>query len=1203
MSSPERSVSPSRSPTRRNRCSTYNRDSLLANLSPNATLTALSDSDGLAHDHVTAPSPALVAGIAQATSAERAFGVRAALAWKNVKGWQAELLSWDWPLEAAHPGSSSCELGFRTPLGSMHDGVEYWGSLPSSLAIDYEVRIGEIRAEMEDLGVDILKQQILTSHSSSRPGTALSGDGIQRKDNLPSNRPLDDFTAIITATVLRTLPHLSQVEFLLDTWTVRIAVLRVVPIFLTALRDASRALSSGWKAIEPKAGTSPKQAGDAVAPDARTSDLDRLGLATVRSVLEDKISLCARHLDSMLDALEGRQDTLPNDWLEAMDAVEADYTDWVVKAESVVRHNELLQAGRTNRTNQRWSRPESHRDDDDEAVARLPDATSSGAAPPPTGKDDDFAGTTMDAPTAEAIAQLHAMPPFTSAVVTADLEDALQPDINAARPPQPNMHHSESAQLRDDAPLSRDDVAADTSAPRDIYAGIPIPTPSIAEPVQGALATPEIGSVPVEQMPSVKRHNDLRLRAAGGESDETQRTILDYPAIDSSNPTSDKSPLSDSSPEVASAAAAVVYKPVMVTSRPSSSVGIPMPPDGESRRLGSSRSMAVSDGHPQSQLWAINDAHRGQTSAERPTREPDPDRAPQGSFEDSDEDEDDGDGKPVKNRASIASVEIMQRSTVKSINVRRSNSRSSAGSSSTATFQEHPDPRPPIRSVATDLLSKHAVVSPPSTAIATAASTSTGNSLQTPLQMGGSDVPSAREDGRRESPAMSSLPPLSPLRRNRVTQDDIPSPMTPLEADDAKSFHSALHVSKRREAHLNPQPSSKEMQLEQQISSILARIPANIRLTSAEDLEPATPPRPSTPSVPQRRSAPPPAHVPASSATPSAPSSSSSPSSGNSPAYTLAPAKSAISPRAKDRSSNSEVQLYHLRRAGGNAPIKLFVRLVGERGERVMVRVGGGWADLGEYLRDYAVHHGHRSVSEGRSLEIRDIPVGGSGTNTNSASNSATSTPLGARASNGSARNTPGSAGSRPPSALASRHASESGLLVPKLRSSSFTTAATTTSTAPRTPTDSRGSPRLEPRSALGSASPTPRSPSGNPWADETASPASATPPQSQPLPPPPPLVGLGGLKGRGRSEAQPLSAEKQKWVDGLMGQVREQKGGSDRDATGAGSGSISSNAAGVGSGGAGAGAGAGHSNGKVGFGELGSAGGIRRIFRKGSMM
>lgn len=69
-----------------------------------------------------------------------------------------------------------------------------------------------------------------------------------------------------------------------------------------------------------------------------------------------------------------------------------------------------------------------------------------------------------------------------------------------------------------------------------------------------------------------------------------------------------------------------------------------------------------------------------------------------------------------------------------------------------------------------------------------------------------------------------------------------------------------------------------------------------------------------------------------------------------------------------------DIKLYHLHRNDGQAPIKLYIRLVGERGERVMVRVGGGWADLAEYLKEYATHHGskRRVVSEGR-IEIQDF--------------------------------------------------------------------------------------------------------------------------------------------------------------------------------------------------------------------------------------
>ncbi len=81
--------------------------------------------------------------------------------------------------------------------------------------------------------------------------------------------------------------------------------------------------------------------------------------------------------------------------------------------------------------------------------------------------------------------------------------------------------------------------------------------------------------------------------------------------------------------------------------------------------------------------------------------------------------------------------------------------------------------------------------------------------------------------------------------------------------------------------------------------------------------------------------------------------------------------------------------MYHLSRSDGQAPIRLLIRCVGENGERVMVRVGGGWADLGEYLKEYASHHGRRSATPG-DVEIKDLPrvstTRGSGTGSSPAS-------------------------------------------------------------------------------------------------------------------------------------------------------------------------------------------------------------------------
>jgi hypothetical protein len=51
-----------------------------------------------------------------------------------------------------------------------------------------------------------------------------------------------------------------------------------------------------------------------------------------------------------------------------------------------------------------------------------------------------------------------------------------------------------------------------------------------------------------------------------------------------------------------------------------------------------------------------------------------------------------------------------------------------------------------------------------------------------------------------------------------------------------------------------------------------------------------------------------------------------------------------------------------------------------------MVRVGGGWADLGEYLREYALHHGRRTASNG-CVEVQGLPTQSSPTCSSPVSN------------------------------------------------------------------------------------------------------------------------------------------------------------------------------------------------------------------------
>ena len=180
--------------------------------------------------------------------------------------------------------------------------------------------------------------------------------------------------------------------------------------------------------------------------------------------------------------------------------------------------------------------------------------------------------------------------------------------------------------------------------------------------------------------------------------------------------------------------------------------------------------------------------------------------------------------------------------------------------------------------------------------------------------------------------------------------------------DDTLSMSEVTSPMSRRE-------SSSDQQLRQQISEIIESIPAKIKL-SAEP--PSVNLNPPDLHLPRLRTKPSKEPFKRSASSLSAMSSRTV-----TPSFTLSPAKNA---RPRHQRGQQEIKVYHLSRSTGEAPIKLFIRCVGEGGERVMVRVGGGWADLSEYLKEYATHHGRRSAGKEKArVEVQDIPRVSSG--------------------------------------------------------------------------------------------------------------------------------------------------------------------------------------------------------------------------------
>ena len=333
--------SPSRSPSRNGHDASSELDPLLANLSPVSTLEALKASDAVPFGS-NSKQRALSDSIANSSTSERALGIRAALAGKKLREWYDEVSGWNWPKGKFEPPKETIGEG-KGGKGSLRSkeagekqvGMEkYLGSLPEHAVMNMEDRIEAIRNEMDMLDVEELKDHVRGAHLVPQSRSSRVYVSPESSSG-PTYNHLDDFTVIITATIMQALPYIARLNELLDVWFIRILVLRQVPIFLRRLDDASVAVESAWHA------TSPSRPG---APNPGSS-LTREAFSTMKAILAERVSELAQRLDGMLDALEGHEDRIPDEWIDDMEAVEEDFKTWVFEAERQVVYNEWM-AGR-----------------------------------------------------------------------------------------------------------------------------------------------------------------------------------------------------------------------------------------------------------------------------------------------------------------------------------------------------------------------------------------------------------------------------------------------------------------------------------------------------------------------------------------------------------------------------------------------------------------------------------------------------------------------------------------------------------------------------------------------------------------------------------------------------------------------------------------------------------------------------------------
>ena len=308
------SRSPSRSPIR----SARDFDPLLRDLSPSTTLRAFSD----AHREHDSP---LSQRLDTASAAERALGAKAAQSCLNLRSWTREVESWEWPgtfdvPERARKKAEDSGLGMEAH-GDVPAG-EYCGSLPEDVVYEYEHRLDEISRGLETLDIETLKGFVLSAHRKAGDGWATIDDSIGAIGAHTDLRQLDDFTALITATILQALPYLSRLNRLLDVWHIRLRILRQTPAFLRALDQAQKDLNDGWAAIAVSSGSG-------IGTDTIfTAD----AMHDRKANMERQMTRLGRKLDGFLDDLEGRQETVPDSWIDKFEKLESAYGEWVVQA-------------------------------------------------------------------------------------------------------------------------------------------------------------------------------------------------------------------------------------------------------------------------------------------------------------------------------------------------------------------------------------------------------------------------------------------------------------------------------------------------------------------------------------------------------------------------------------------------------------------------------------------------------------------------------------------------------------------------------------------------------------------------------------------------------------------------------------------------------------------------------------------------------
>ncbi|KAJ5092409.1 hypothetical protein NUU61_007279 [Penicillium alfredii] len=1257
------STSPERLPT-----SIYQKvDPLLSNLSPESTLNALTSTEAIPSNEKLAHD-VLSQSISQVSPAERALGIRAAIAAQNLNIWYREVQSWRWPNQneakigkgfipptdsgaGEKPSTSSILL----PPGTRE--VDHYGCLPAVVVEGYEKRVEEIRDGMDNLDVEELKEHVLNAHIPSRSRPSSSTSSVSVPPPL-SYVQLSDFTAVITATILRALPFLTRLNRLLTTWDVRLLVLRQIPGLLRELGLTRSALDTSLHALR--------------ASNPSGIDQTPYSSAYLRAEhvkLESAVVSVGRRVDRILDALEGRPDSLPERWIDELEGIESDFAAWVVEAERYTVHNECLRVNdeppvpetpedpnptpeekpedMEQETRQDAAEAQSTRQETARQMDTIKEGPRNGSETPtqesnqesserptqdfmlPSPKDHAPSppvpvpeiSVNPESPSQEMFHSTADVEKKTEELSTVVVAGELETPTQANFPPeQPVQTVEQSSSASASRPATPDMENKENIPPPGFNQQITPTSPRVSQVKPAALSEhTDLVEDPFVQFPRVRNeagtNNVPELTAATDESPRGKIDMLPVAEKQTTLPTVDSGKEDEaqavgdllqpdhSLPETQPTTDRQSNNPATdVGSQPQGQPGAPTEPGPNPiladtpNRIPNTHDLDTKQSvHlPSRSIAAVESSDPGSKSSSPKSHSSNEPKAADNS----------GPRKPLQSPIKLSKKPRGHRPSTGSMDSLLSDGSSLSSSAdapepNTASSNENPlmVPSHKERHTRSDpshdhtlredrlLRLEHSKGSSPKSLQQT-------RSVSLPLErfinerldlnLDGESVPAVRGPKPTKPSAGSADLPSGVQNQDSLFSKDVsltPTPQMPrpsrrrpalsrgkssfdlrasrqasmIQEQNRKSFaknaaHRPIELqdqpkSFRLRQRLTAHPSLESLgvkrqelpyveedeseltdfesrssspnkrsrkprdQLDEKISSILNTLPGRIHLVDPNnEAETSSSSSSLDRRLRDRYRSESPQGLPSRSATPA-------------PSFMLMPAARRRSHAHK--MEDSCIKLYHLHHGGQSTPSKLFVRTVGEEGRRVMVRVGGGWADLGEYLREYVIHHGRRKVSETPRVEVQGLASRASP----SYSSPGTNIPQAAPSYALSGRATP----SRPPSVLSARPSSS--LTVRKMRRGSNASDAV----VPRSVTTGNINSFTSPPAVI---APTRRrlSASSSYSFSDTHSPANpvAGPSNQESRSTP---LGLAGPKPRSRHVS--MSPEGEAWVKDVLQQTR----------------------------------------------------------------